>query len=99
MRLSPLPHSSSLLTHTHPPTHARVRAPPLARTPCLVAPGIETVRRDNCLLVRTVIETCLKMILIDRSVPTAIAYTKQVRRRGARGCAKGRGFLLALWHC
>jgi DNA polymerase delta subunit 1 len=28
--------------------------------------GIETVRRDNCRLVQTVIETSLRMLLIDR---------------------------------
>lgn len=33
--------------------------------------GIETVRRDNCLLVQTVIEKVLRMILIDRDVPGA----------------------------
>ena len=33
--------------------------------------GIETVRRDNCTLVQTVIETVLKMILIDRDVDAA----------------------------
>ena len=30
--------------------------------------GIETVRRDNCPLVKTVIDTCLRKILIDRDV-------------------------------
>ena len=30
--------------------------------------GIETVRRDNCRLVQTVIETSLRMLLIDRDV-------------------------------
>jgi len=40
--------------------------------------GIETVRRDNCALVRLVIDTCLRMILMDRSVQGAIAYTKGV---------------------
>lgn len=40
--------------------------------------GIETVRRDNCRLVRTVIETCLKKMLIDRDVHGAEQYTKQV---------------------
>lgn len=38
--------------------------------------GIETVRRDNCGLVRTLISTCLRKILIERSVESAIAYTK-----------------------
>lgn len=33
--------------------------------------GIETVRRDNCLLVQTVIETVLRKILIDRDVEEA----------------------------
>jgi DNA polymerase delta subunit 1 len=40
--------------------------------------GIETVRRDNCALVRDMIDTCLKKILIDRSVENAIAYVKQM---------------------
>ena len=40
--------------------------------------GIETVRRDNCRLVRTVIETCLRKMLIDRDVRGAEDYTKQV---------------------
>ena len=39
--------------------------------------GIETVRRDNCRLVQTVIDTCLKKILIDRDVKGAIAYVKE----------------------
>ncbi|KAI0014826.1 DNA polymerase delta catalytic subunit [Xylariomycetidae sp. FL0641] len=38
--------------------------------------GIETVRRDNCLLVQTVIEKVLRMILIDRDVPGAQDYVK-----------------------
>ena len=33
--------------------------------------GIETVRRDNCRLVQTVIETVLKKILIDRNPEAA----------------------------
>jgi DNA polymerase delta subunit 1 len=44
----------------------------------LDAKGIETVRRDNCALVRRVVETVLRKILIDRSVKGAIAYTKGV---------------------
>jgi DNA polymerase delta subunit 1 len=36
--------------------------------------GIETVRRDNCLLVQTVIEKVLRMILIDRDVNGAQEY-------------------------
>lgn len=33
--------------------------------------GIETVRRDNCLLVQNVIEKVLHMILVERDVPGA----------------------------
>ncbi|EGO22139.1 hypothetical protein SERLADRAFT_451027 [Serpula lacrymans var. lacrymans S7.9] len=40
--------------------------------------GIETVRRDNCRLVSTVIETCLHKMLIDRDVKGAEDYTKRV---------------------
>ncbi|GJE91144.1 delta DNA polymerase [Phanerochaete sordida] len=40
--------------------------------------GIETVRRDNCRLVSTVISTCLNKMLIDRDVDGAIEYTKQI---------------------
>ncbi|KAF4610971.1 hypothetical protein D9613_006736 [Agrocybe pediades] len=39
--------------------------------------GIETVRRDNCRLVSTVIETCLHKMLIDRDVRGAEEYTKR----------------------
>jgi len=38
--------------------------------------GIETVRRDNCLLVRQVIDECLDCILVQRDVPSAVAYVK-----------------------
>ncbi|KAJ7224475.1 DNA polymerase family B-domain-containing protein [Mycena pura] len=41
------------------------------------AKGIETVRRDNCRLVSTVIETCLHKMLINRDVKGAEEYTKQ----------------------
>jgi DNA polymerase delta subunit 1 len=44
----------------------------------LDAKGIETVRRDNCPLVKTVVETCLEKILIQRSVEDAIEYVKGV---------------------
>eukprot|EP01029_Cantina_marsupialis_P009066 TRINITY_DN2124_c0_g1_i1.p1 TRINITY_DN2124_c0_g1~~TRINITY_DN2124_c0_g1_i1.p1 ORF type:complete len:472 (+),score=153.23 TRINITY_DN2124_c0_g1_i1:171-1586(+) len=40
--------------------------------------GIETVRRDNCALVRQVINTCLEKILKERSVQKAIDFTKGV---------------------
>jgi DNA polymerase elongation subunit (family B) len=32
----------------------------------LDAKGLETVRRDNCLLVRKLVDTCLRKILIER---------------------------------
>ena len=38
--------------------------------------GIETVRRDNCLLVRNVITTCLDKILINRDPQGAVTYVK-----------------------
>ncbi|KAL6854234.1 DNA polymerase family B domain-containing protein [Trichoderma novae-zelandiae] len=38
--------------------------------------GLETVRRDNCLLAQTVIEKVLRMILIDRDVQGAQDYVK-----------------------
>ncbi|ESZ94847.1 DNA polymerase delta catalytic subunit [Sclerotinia borealis F-4128] len=38
--------------------------------------GIETVRRDNCRLVQNVIETVLRMILIDQDVQGAQDYVK-----------------------
>ncbi|KKY17429.1 putative dna polymerase delta catalytic subunit [Phaeomoniella chlamydospora] len=38
--------------------------------------GIETVRRDNCRLVQTVIETVLRKILIDRDLDGAQSYVK-----------------------
>lgn len=39
--------------------------------------GIETVRRDNCRLVSTVIDTCLRKILIERDVEGAQEFAKQ----------------------
>uniref|UniRef100_A0A2P2KVL7 DNA polymerase n=1 Tax=Rhizophora mucronata TaxID=61149 RepID=A0A2P2KVL7_RHIMU len=38
--------------------------------------GIETVRRDNCLLVKNLVNECLHKILIDRDVPGAVQYVK-----------------------
>ena len=38
--------------------------------------GIETVRRDNCALVRTVIDTCLRTILMENDTQKAIDYVK-----------------------
>ncbi|KAI0236792.1 DNA-directed DNA polymerase delta, partial [Massospora cicadina] len=40
--------------------------------------GIETVRRDSCQLVSTVIGTCLQKALIDRDPEGAAAYAKRV---------------------
>lgn len=42
------------------------------------AKGIVTVRRDNCRLVVTLINTCLRKLLIERDVPGAIDYAKSV---------------------
>lgn len=38
--------------------------------------GIETVRRDNCKLVRIVIDTCLRKILIEQKVDEAVNFAK-----------------------
>lgn len=40
--------------------------------------GIETVRRDNCLLVRSVVSTCLRKILVERRPDDAADYVKRV---------------------
>lgn len=40
--------------------------------------GIETVRRDNCALVRTVVETVLNKILIEKSIAGATGYVQRV---------------------
>ena len=40
--------------------------------------GLETVRRDNCLLVRRMVDTCLRKILIERNTQGAIDYAKGV---------------------
>eukprot|EP00730_Choanoeca_flexa_P019669 TRINITY_DN9614_c0_g1_i2.p1 TRINITY_DN9614_c0_g1~~TRINITY_DN9614_c0_g1_i2.p1 ORF type:complete len:1053 (+),score=322.68 TRINITY_DN9614_c0_g1_i2:142-3159(+) len=42
------------------------------------AKGIVTVRRDNCPLVVTLINTCLQKLLIERDVEGAIEYAKKV---------------------
>merc|ERR1712025_1073961 len=39
--------------------------------------GIETVRRDNCGLVRQLVDTVLNKILIDKSVDGALEYVKK----------------------
>lgn len=39
--------------------------------------GIETVRRDNCPIVASLINTCLQKILIDRNPMGAVDYAKQ----------------------
>jgi len=38
--------------------------------------GLETVRRDNCALVREVIQTSLQRIIINKDVKGAIRYVK-----------------------
>ncbi|KAB1210534.1 DNA polymerase delta catalytic subunit [Morella rubra] len=38
--------------------------------------GIETVRRDNCLLVKNLVNECLHRILIARDIPGAVQYVK-----------------------
>ena len=40
------------------------------------AQGIETVRRDNCQLVRTVVSTCLDRILIEEDIEGAKEYVR-----------------------
>lgn len=40
----------------------------------LDAKGLETVRRDNCRLVQTVVDICLRKILIDRDIEGAKEY-------------------------
>jgi len=40
--------------------------------------GLEAVRRDNCELVRDLIETVLKKILIERDVNDAMEYSKGI---------------------
>jgi DNA polymerase delta subunit 1 len=40
--------------------------------------GIETVRRDNCRLVQTVIDTVLRKLLIDRDTEGAQRYVKKI---------------------
>lgn len=42
--------------------------------------GIETVRRDNCNLVKNVIETCLNKILFEKNVEGAKLYVKNIVR-------------------
>lgn len=42
------------------------------------AKGIETVRRDSCKLVSTVIETSLRKLLIDRDRDGAVEYVKMI---------------------
>eukprot|EP00916_Digyalum_oweni_P020012 GHVL01033474.1.p1 GENE.GHVL01033474.1~~GHVL01033474.1.p1 ORF type:complete len:611 (+),score=103.67 GHVL01033474.1:1405-3237(+) len=40
--------------------------------------GIETVRRDNCSLVQSLVDSVLNKILIDRSVEGAVSHAKKV---------------------
>lgn len=41
------------------------------------AKGIETVRRDNCALVRTVVSECLHRLLVEKDSKSAIDYVKK----------------------
>ena len=41
------------------------------------AKGLETVRRDNCLLVRQLVDGCLRKIIIERDTSAAINYAKR----------------------
>lgn len=43
---------------------------------CLSLTGIETVRRDNCLLVKNLVKECLHKILINRDIHGAVQYVK-----------------------
>ena len=40
--------------------------------------GIETVRRDNCRLVQTLIDNCLRILLIERNTTKAVDYAKSI---------------------
>merc|ERR1711957_837564 len=40
--------------------------------------GIETVRRDNCGLVRQLVDTVLNKILIEKSIPAATQYVQKI---------------------
>merc|ERR1719343_695084 len=42
------------------------------------AKGIETVRRDNCGLVRQAVEVCLQTILVKKSIPLAMKYVQDM---------------------
>ncbi|KAJ9506485.1 hypothetical protein QJQ45_019412 [Haematococcus lacustris] len=71
------------LLWTQPDKHDKMDSKPGLqwRAMALCAPrlqGIETVRRDNCLLVRNVVTTCLEKILIERDVAAAEAYVKNI---------------------
>ena len=49
---------------------------PLQLTGMVLLQGIETVRRDNCLLVRNVVTTCLQKILMDKDEEGAKAFVR-----------------------
>ncbi|EYU19050.1 hypothetical protein MIMGU_mgv1a023718mg, partial [Erythranthe guttata] len=40
--------------------------------------GIETVRRDNCMLVKNMVTECLDKILMERDIPAAVQYVKNM---------------------
>mmetsp|Transcript_739 Transcript_739/g.1441 ORF Transcript_739/g.1441 Transcript_739/m.1441 type:complete len:1016 (-) Transcript_739:25-3072(-) len=54
------------LLWTKPDTHDKIDAK-----------GIESVRRDNCAMVRDSINTCLHLLLIKRDVDAAVDYVKR----------------------
>jgi DNA polymerase delta subunit 1 len=43
----------------------------------LDAKGMEVVRRDNCKLVRSVLDTCLRKLMIDKDVDGAVNHVKR----------------------
>ena len=59
----------------------------------LDAKGIETVRRDNCTLVTTVLNRTLDLLLKERNLQGAVDYVKEV---GRRRWTRGGGFSLSV---
>lgn len=44
----------------------------------LDAKGLETVRRDNCLLVRQLVDACLRKMIVDQNVQAALDHAKHI---------------------
>lgn len=44
----------------------------------LDAKGIETVRRDNCALVQQTVDKCLRLMMIEKDVPSAVTHAKSI---------------------